>query len=265
MVRAIKLMALFLRVSVQNLAAYRFDIVMRFVMAFIHVAVEIMSVWIIFSNTKEIRGWRWQHMLVLVGVFRIVAGGIRIIIVPNMRALLEDIRSGKLDFVLLKPVNAQFLVSVREFVLWRVADVVLGFTVAIVGCVQLNGTVPVGALLSFIVTLGAAGAIVYSIWLMLATLCFWFVRIQNLEMIFWNVFEAGRYPIVIYPPWMQSAFTFVIPLAFITTIPASALLGEEVKILQYAPLWAWGFALVALVLSRWFWRFGLRHYAGASA
>ena len=265
MVNALRLAWLYFRLSVQNLAAYRFDILMRVAMAFVHIGFELMGVWIIFSNAETIRGWTWMHMIVLVGVFRIVAGGIRILIVPNMRVLLEDIRSGRLDYVLMRPVNAQLLVSIREFVIWRVADVVLGFSVSIYGCLRLTGTVPVGAVLAFVVTLVAALAIVYSVWLMLATTCFWFVRIQNIEMVFWNVFEAGRYPIVIYRPWIQWMLTFVIPLAFITTVPAGTLIGMDDRIIGWAPAVAVGMAALMLVASHWFWRFGLRRYSGASA
>ena len=141
----------------------------------------------------------------------------------------------------------------------------LGFSVAIYGCLRLTGTVPVGAVLEFIVTLVAALAIVYSVWLMLATTCFWFVRIQNIEMVFWNVFEAGRYPIVIYRPWIQWMLTFVIPLAFITTIPAGTLIGLDDRFVGWAPAVAVGMAALMLLVSHWFWRFGLRHYSGASA
>lgn len=263
--RAITLAFLFFRLSLQNLAAYRFDIVARVFMAFMHMGVELMGVWIIFSNTQSVRGWTWKHMVVLIGVFRIVAGGIRIVIVPNMRALLQDIRTGKLDYVLLKPVNAQLLVSIREFVIWRTADVVLGVGAAVYGCLELTGTIPVRAVVSFAVTLTSALAIVYATWLMLATLCFWFVRIQNIEMVFWNVFEAGRYPIVIYRPWMRWLLTFVIPLAFITTIPAASLIGIDDTIVPFAPVVAVVVAAIMLVLSRWFWQYGLRHYSGASA
>lgn len=258
-------MWLFVRVSLQNLAAYRFDMYARIAMAFMHVGYEILCVWIIFNRTDAIGGWGVNQMLVLVGVFRMVAGGIRIIIVPNMRLLLQDIHNGKLDFVLLKPVDAQFLVSVREFVVWRFTDVLLGASVALYGCLKLTGSLSPEALLRFAITLTAACAIVYSVWLMLATVCFWFVRIENIEMVFWNVFEAGRYPVVIYRPWVRGLLTFVIPLAFITTVPAAALSGEDSTIVPYAPLVAAGAGVGMLLLSSWFWRFGLRHYSGASA
>src|SRR5947208_11491003 len=114
-------------------------------------------VWTLYHDTTEIHGWTRNHMYVLVGVFRMVAGGIRMSIVPNMRKLLEDIREGTLDFVLLKPVNAQYLVSIREFVVWRATDVLLGLAIALYGVVKLTGAVPVVPLLQFLVVLLAAG------------------------------------------------------------------------------------------------------------
>ena len=266
MTRALKLTLLFARVSVQNVAAYRFDMIMRITVSILHLAAELLSVWTIFSNTTALAGWRWQHMLVLVGVYRMVAGGIRMSIVPNMRRVLEDIREGTLDFVLMRPVNSQLLVSIREFVFWRVADVMLGAAVAVYGCVKLLGHLPLPSMFVFVLMLAAGYIIVYSLWLMLATLCFWFVRIENIEMIFWNVFEAGRFPIVIYRPAVQWMLTFLIPLAFITTFPAGTLLADPAtQVPATAPIWAVLMAAAMLLLSGWFWRYGLKHYSGASA
>ena len=267
MIRALRLISLFVRVSVQNLAAYRFDLIVRTIMSFVHVAAEIIGVWTIYHNTESIHGWTAWHMLVLVGVFRMVTGGLRLFIVPNMRKLLEDIREGTLDFVLLKPVNSQFLVSIREFVVWRFMDIVLGLGVSFYGCYRLTGHIPIHTTLVFFGVMIAAGIILYSLWLALGTLCFWFVRIDNIEMVFWNMFEAGRYPIVIYPPGVRLTLTYIIPLAFITTIPASALVGDEASrvIGNYAPAIAFGIAAVSFAAATWFFRFGVRRYSGASA
>ncbi len=271
MMRALKLILLHIRVSVQNLAAYRLDFFLGIAMSLMRLGMELIVLWTIFDNVKEIRGWGVPHMLVLVGVFRIVAGGIRICIVPNMRRVLEEIREGTLDFLLMRPVNAQFLASIREFVVWRIADVLVGLVVVAIGAMKLLGHLPLDAAFTFTIVLAAAFVIVYSIWLMLATLCFWFIRIQNIEMIFWNVFEAGRFPIVIFRPAVQWALTFVIPLAFITTIPAAAIFGDPTLVPITAslplplPLLAVLLALVMFIVSNRFWNFGLKHYSGASA
>lgn len=265
LIRAFKLITLFAKVNIQNLAAYRFDMYMRIVVSLMHLVSELIIVAIIFHGTQEVRGWRWQHMLVLVGVYRMVAGGIRIAIVPNMRKLLEDIREGTLDFVLLRPVNVQFMVSIREVVVYRIFDVLLGVGVAGFGCHKLTGHFPVAEALQFTVVLAAGFVIVYGVWLMLGTLCFWFVKVNNIEMIFWNVFEAGRFPIQIYPPGVRWTLTYIIPLAFITTVPAAALIGNEAIVPPAAALQAVGMALIVLFVSNRFFRFGLRHYSGASA
>lgn len=262
--RPFKLATLFARVSIQNVAAYRFDMLMRIVVSIMHMTSELLMVYTIFHNTNSIGGWRWQHMLVLIGVYRMVAGGLRISILPNMHKLLEDIQQGTLDFVLLRPINSQFLVSIREIVIYRLVDVVLGGGIAVIGCVKLHGTVATSDLMLFALMIAAAYVIIYSIWLMLATMCFWFVRVQNIEMVFWNVFEAGRYPIAIYPQWLQWSLTYLLPLAFITTVPAATFFGDVSK-MPAAPIWAAALAPAIFILSNRFWKFGLRHYSGASA
>ena len=266
MSRALSLMLLFARVSVQNFAAYRVDFFLRGFMSLIQLGAELIVVDTIFHNTDNLSGWRWQHMLVLVGVYRMVAGGIRIYIVPNMRRVLEDIREGTLDFVLLKPVNPQLLVSIREFVFWRITDLVYGGTAAIVGVSMLSTDIGFAQVATFVLMLTAGFAIIYSAWLMLATVGFWFIRVQNIEMVFWNVFEAGKYPVMIYPYWVQWSLTFVVPLAFITTFPAGTLLADPATgVPASAPYYAIGIAVVSVLLSSCFWRFGLKHYSGASA
>ncbi|HWL93902.1 MAG TPA: ABC-2 family transporter protein [Phycisphaerae bacterium] len=252
--------------SVQNFAAYRFDFFVRLFVSLGHLFGELLAVATVFSNTESLAGWRVEHMLVLVGVFRIVAGGIRMFIVPNMRKVMEDIRSGSFDFLLLAPLDAQFHVSVREFVVWRITDVVLGAALALYGCHKLLGTIPLPQVVLFVFMMIASFTIVYAVWLTLAAVCFWIVRIENIEMIFWNIFEAGRFPIQIYPPWMQWGLTYLIPVAFITTFPAASLLGDPVTGMSpRVPLFASILALAALLLSSWIFRRGLRRYSGASA
>ncbi len=108
----------------------------------------------------------------------------------------------------------------------------------------------------------AGGAIVYSFWLILATLSFWFVRVENILVIFQSVYEAGRWPVSLYPAWLRFGLTFLVPVAFAVTVPAEALTGR----LTWQTAWlAVGLAAALLVVSRLFWKIGLRNYSGASA
>jgi ABC-2 type transport system permease protein len=116
--------------------------------------------------------------------------------------------------------------------------------------------------LSFALSLAAGSVILYSFWLMLSTVSFWFVRIENILMIFHSMYDAARWPVTIYPRWMQAVLTFVVPVAFAVTVPAGALVG------RLSSEWLVGTVVLAAALlaaSRWFWKTGVRHYSGASA
>jgi ABC-2 type transport system permease protein len=85
---------------------------------------------------------------------------------------------------------------------------------------------------------------------------------DELHELFEGVYQSGRWPVGIYPGWLRIGLTFLVPIAFAVTVPAEALAGRLTPgTLALAA--AFGLALVAF--TRWFWRFGLRHYSGASA
>ena len=125
----------------QDTAAYRLDFLMQFLLAFVQLGAELIALWTIFSNTNSLGGWGPMEILVLLGVFRIMTGTIAMIVAPNMRSMMEDIRDGKLDYVVLSPVNTQFLVSVRRVVLPRLADLAVGLGMVLFAAFKLSATV----------------------------------------------------------------------------------------------------------------------------
>jgi len=262
MLRYLKLLNLFVRVSVQDNAAYRMDFVVQVIITLLHFAAELAGLWTIFINTKELAGWNAYQLVTLLGVFRIMSGVIGLAIAPNMRIMMEEIRDGKLDYAVIKPVNTQFFISFRRIAIWRIADLTLGTLLIICALVQLSASMTVGKILLFALMLGAGIVIIYSFWLGLATLAFWFTRISNIEMVFWNIYEAGRYPVDIYRPWVRRGLTYIIPLAFLTTFPAASLVGKANPANVLAAVLV---ASLALTASSLFWQYGLRHYSGASA
>jgi ABC-2 type transport system permease protein len=258
----LRLFWLFARTSVQNDTEYRADFFSQILVTFLGVGQQLLAVSVIFRYTPNLAGWSLPQVLGLLGVYTFMDGFINAVIAPNMRQVLEDVRQGTLDFALLKPVNSQFLVSVRQFVIWRVADLALGLGLAIYSSLQLAHQLSLRQALLFPLMLACGVVIVYSFWLILATTSFWFTRIENIEMIFWNLFEAGRYPIDVYPIYIRRFLTFGVPLAFITTFPARALGGMlEMQTFLLAMLLAAAMAAV----STWFWRQGLRRYGSASS
>ena len=111
-------------------------------------------------------------------------------------------------------------------------------------------------------TLACGLALVYCLLLVLSTLAFWFVRVDNLLAIFWSFLDAGRFPVDVYPGWLRVTLSTVVPIGIAVTVPAQAVAGRLDAIglgaMVLGTLVVWAFA-------SWFWRVGLRNYTGASA
>jgi ABC-2 type transport system permease protein len=115
----------------------------------------------------------------------------------------------------------------------------------------------------FLLMLLAGLVIVYSFLLLLATCAFWFVKLENVLVIFQALFgNAGRWPVTIFPPWLRAFLTFAVPVAFAVTVPAQALTGQ---LAVGSAVLAVGVALGFFAASRAFWLVALRRYTGASA
>lgn len=181
---------------------------------------------------------------------------------PSMQRFMEDIRMGTLDFMILKPEDAQFLISVRQIEIWKLIDVLVGIGVLVVALLRLGTQFGLRDALAFGIALLAGGTIVYSFWMMLATCAFWFVKTENILVIFQSMYQAGRWPVTIYPAWLQTILTFLVPITFAVTVPAQALTG---RLTTPTLLLAVGLAVGLFLLARWFWRYGIRFYSGASA
>jgi ABC-2 type transport system permease protein len=258
----LRLLWVFLRVGVMGEAAYPANFAAHLVDSVLELATALAGLALIFSHTATLGGWRPDELVALVGVYFLVGGIIGLVIQPGMEQLSESIRDGTLDFTLAKPEDAQLIVSVWRVEIWKMIDVALGLAVLGYGLAGLGRRVGAGEAAAFAAAILAGGVIVYSFWLILATTAFWLVRVENILVIFQSVYEAGRWPVSIYPGWLRFALTFLVPVAFAITVPAQALAGR----LTWPVLAGTGvFAAALFVLSRLFWRTGLRHYSGASS
>jgi ABC-2 type transport system permease protein len=258
----LRLLWIFFRIGVLGELAYRVNFFVQLFQSFLGLGTALAGLAVIFSHTQDLGGWRPDELVALVGVYFLVGGAINLVIQPSMERLIESVREGTLDFMLTKPEDAQLLVSVQQVEIWKLIDVTLGFGVLVVGLVRLGANVGAGQAIAFAIALLAGGAIVYSFWLILATCSFWFVRVENILVIFQSMYEAGRWPVSIYPQWLRWALTFIVPVAFATTVPAQALTG---RLTWQTLLGAVALAVVLLAGSRLFWRVGIRYYSGASA
>ncbi len=258
----VRLFGAFLRVSVLAELAYRTNFFVQLFQSVVELATALLGLAVVFSHTETLGGWRPDDVLALVGVFFLVGGVIGLIIRPGMGMLIDSVRDGSLDFTLTRPEDAQLLVSIQHIEIWKFVDVVLGFGVLAVALARLGERVGTWEAVSFGIVLLTGAIVIYSFWLILASLSFWFVRVENILEIFQSVYEAGRWPISLYPGWLRFGLTFIIPVAFVTTVPAEALTGRLTgETLTGALL----LAVLLFAASRMIWHIGLRRYSGASA
>lgn len=257
-----KLVKVYLKIGVLNELAYRANFWIQLFESILAIATSLGMVAIVFSKTENLAGWQHSELICLLGIYFVVLGSINFVIAPSLNKFMQEIVSGELDFTLTKPRDAQLLVSIQQFQIWKVIDILLGLAILAWGLnSQITTTSWIDGLM-FGISLLCAGAIVYSFWMILATLAFWFIRIENITQIFWAMYIAGRWPIGIYPSWLKWLLTLVVPIAFAVTVPAEAVSGKlPTETLVLAVI----MTAALLFISRRFWLFGLKHYRGASA
>ena len=260
--RPFRLFWLFLRVGALNELQYRANFWLQLLQSAIALGTGLAVLALVFSQTPSLNGWSQPELLAVMGVHTLMGGLIGTLIQPNMERLREDIRQGTFDFVLTKPDDVQLLSSVREVRIWRFVDVLVGVVVLGFAISLLQTSVGVVDALAFAFALVLGGLMIYCFWLLLTTVAFWIVRIDEIHELFEGVYQSGRWPVTLYPDWLRVSLTFLVPIAFAVTVPAQALtarLTPDVLAL------ATGFAALLLVGTRWFWRIGTRRYSGASA
>jgi ABC-2 type transport system permease protein len=258
----VRLAAVFFRIGILNELQYRVNFFLQLLQSLIALATGLVGLSLVFTHTEELAGWSRPELLAVMGVHILMGGFIQALIQPNMEQLMADVREGTLDYALTKPADAQALISVRQIRLWQFVDVIIGLVVLGIAIAQLRGQLGLWHALGFIAALLCGGVMVYTFWLMLTSTAFWVVRVDEMVNLFQGLYAAGRWPVGVYPGWLRTGLTFLVPVAFAVTVPAEALTG---RLTVATLLGAAGLALALLLLSRFVWRRGLRRYSGASA
>jgi ABC-2 type transport system permease protein len=127
---------------------------------------------------------------------------------------------------------------------------------------RLQTSVGAGHALAFLALLLIGASLLYCFWLFLATGSFWVINMWFLSDLFEGVYQVGRWPIGVYPGWLRYSMTYLVPIGFAVTVPAQAMTH---RLHWETVLVAVGFAATVFLVTRRFWRFGLRRYSGASA
>ena len=262
MKRYLRLVRVFVGATVAAQLEYRANFLGAVLGSLGEAGVALLGLGVVFAQpgATSVGGWSFQEALLVTGFYVLTTGVISVFIQPNLSRIAEAVRTGEMDFTLLKPVDAQFSVSTRTINLLRLPDLVIGL--GLVGYAASGLDVSLGSALGAALLYLSAVVIVYCIWLALSTTAFWFVKTQNAAELFSGVFGAARFPVSAFPAPVRVFLTFVLPVAFVTTVPAQALMGRlDPLIAVVSPVIA-GFLVIA---TRLFWNKAVASYTSASS
>jgi len=225
---------------------------------------QIVFIQVMFSYVNTIGDWSKWEVVLLVGTHQLIGQIFQAFFYVNIANLPELVRTGKLDFMLLLPVDSQFAVSTRQFGMDNIVNALVGVGIVIFALVKLSVVPGVAQILLYLVAIALGVAIHYSIMFFLATISFWIVRAQGLIYGYFNLFNIARYPDVVFGGWFKLVFSWIIPVIIVANVPARILMRSleqpSLLLLQLGAA-----SIFVVTASRIFWRSALKRYSSASS
>jgi len=262
--RYLEIYSIMLRNSLIRELSFKANFLLWLIVEVLWFCGQIVFFGIIFGNVDRIGDWTKWEVVLLIGTHQMISQLFQAFFFMNLSNLPELVRTGKLDSLLALPIDSQFAVSTKQFGLDSVLNAGLGAVVVIVSLQKLQIVPTVASIALYSVGVVFGIAIHYSIMLALGAVSFWIVRAQGLVYGYFNFLQIARYPDKIFPRLFQIIFGWIVPVIIIANIPARILIKPFEQ-----PLWLiFHLAVagsIALVGTRIFWRFALRHYSSASS
>ena len=258
----LKVYGKFLHTSIASELEYKTNIIIDLITAILSLIGSIFLLSIFFQNDGNIGTWKFEEALIIQGIYTILNGITNTWFNPNLTEIVKHIREGTLDFVLLKPIDSQFFISLKKINPSGFLEIILGFCLLLF-CIRINEiNLNISFLTLTLMTITCSISILYSLWFFISTTTIWFVKTWNATEVLRSFLYIGRFPLNSFSFSLRIFFSVFIPIAFITTIPSEVFLGlwQFWKILLEVIV-----ASVFLITSRKFWLFALKFYSSASS
>ena len=258
----LKVYTKFLHTSLASELEYKTNILIDLFTAVLSLIGSIFLLSIFFQNNGRIGGWEFKEVLIIQGIYTILNGITNTWFNPNLTEIVKHVREGTLDFVLIKPIDSQFFISLKKINPSGFLEIILGFCLLLF-CIKIN---QINLNLSFLtlslITIICSISILYSLWFFISTTTIWFIKTWNATEVLRSFLYIGRFPLNSFSFYLRIFFSVFLPIAFITTIPSEVFLG-------LSPIWKIFLevivAIVFVITSRKFWLFALKSYSSASS
>lgn len=228
-------------------------------------ALQLSFIGVLYRHTETIGSWTKWQVVMLVGASHFIQQIFQSFFLINCANLSELVRNGKLDFLLVQPVNTRFVVSLRQVDLGGFVNASFAVVVMIYAARQIPITPSFAQLLGFAGLCGVGILIHYSLMFMLASISFWTVRAQGIVYGYYNLFQIARMPDEAFRGLFKAVFTFALPMLLVTNVPVR-LVTEKMDLHAPGPiLLLLGMSVACALASEWWWRISLRRYKSASS
>jgi ABC-2 type transport system permease protein len=263
--RYVRLWLSLARFSLLSELAFRVNFLVKIFVEILWLSILLLFYQTIFSKTDDVAGWTQERYLFFVGAYFAIGGLIETLFLENCNNFAELVRTGDLDFYLLKPIDEQFLISCRT-IDWSCApNVLMGIGVMLFALGDIGWPGP-ERVLFFLLFVVCGCALAYGFLLMLTAASVWFMRNQSLMEMWWLFGTLMRYPREIFQGPVASVvgivFSFAIPIMLVTNVPAQTMVRAFDPMMMAYMLVA---TVVVLIVSRWFFRRALMRYRSASS
>ncbi|GCE07078.1 ABC transporter permease [Dictyobacter aurantiacus] len=259
--RLLRLSGLIFSLSLRRELTFRANFLFQVMMTLIGGASIWIALTLIYTRTGSLAGWNQGEAAILLGTFQLVSGFLATFVEPNLSWFGGQIKDGRFDHILLRPVSSLFSASLGSCAPLAITQLLPGLAIICVGLRQLNAAPSFWNWLGWLLLLAVGCGITWASRVLLASLAFWTPAIE-LDVLYSAVWQFGRYPSDIYHQPLRAILTYVLPIAFVATFPALALTrGPALPILL--PGAALG--LLAILLTHLVWQRGLRRYTSATS
>ena len=249
--------------SVVREMGFKANFLMWIVVELLWFGLQLSFIVVIYQHTESIGDWSKWEVVLLVGASHFIQQIFQAFFLSNCVQISEYIRTGKLDFMLLLPINTRFIVSLRQVDLGGFVNAISSVAVMVYALKQL-GYIPSPVQIAGFFLLVMIGALVhYSLMFLLASVSFWTVRAQGIVWGYYSLFNIARLPDAAFRGFFKLFFTFAVPMLLVANVPAKLLAHKLTSPMDMLLLLA--MSIGCLVVSELGWRFSMKHYTSASS
>jgi ABC-2 type transport system permease protein len=249
--------------SVSREMGFKSNFLLWIIVELLWFGLQLSFIAVLYLHTDRIGTWSKWQVVMLIGGSHFIQQIFQAFFLVNCTNLSELVRTGKLDFLLLLPVNSRFVISLRQVDLGAFVNAALAVVVMAYAAHQMHLVPTLSHVLGFLALSAAGIAIHYSLMFLLASISFWTVRAQGIVWGYYNLFNIARMPDEAFSGWFKAIFTFGIPMLLVSNVPVRVLankLSSPVPLLLLLLM-----SIVCFLVSEWGWRVSLKHYTSASS